>query len=427
MDTSPGAMFQEMFSRAELLRVAKETGAVQRLRDIHPHDLCLALVSSAMGDEERSIATARRRFAELTGFTPEESSFYDRFTAPMATMMGRLVRKGFNKCNRKHRRALAAALRGTGLCDVQAIDATQVALPAGAESVFPSTDDDRGGVKLTAVVSVLFQTVDKVSIADARSHDRRVLRLDRWLHGRLLLMDKGYYDHSLFLTVERRGGSFVVPFKDNVRPRIVGIRSGLGQAHVGKKMSDQLPYRGVVDLDAEFPTSEGNTYKGRIVRVTVLKDCRDGSLQPVDIWLATNLPADKFSAEQIAALYRLRWEVECAFRVMKSVGRLDHLRTTNKDAILTFLYSTLLGIIFSQRLCGWMREVWPDREPSFHRVAALVFGWIGRVMTAPTRGQRNARLAEFIDALRREGVNPNPGRPYAATQYAREIGGRLTG
>lgn len=287
MDTSPHALFQEMFSREEVLRVARETGAVQRLRDIHPHDLCLALVSSAMGDEERSIATARRKFAEQTGFSPEESSFYDRFTAPMASTMGRLVKKGFNGCNRKHRRALAAALRGTGLTDVQAIDASQIALPAGAESVFPSTDDERGGVKLTAVVSVLFQTVDKVTITDARSHDRRVLRLDRWLHGRLLLMDKGYYDHSLFATVEQRGGSFVVPLKSKIHPRIVEIRSGLGQKHVGKKMSDDLPYRGVVDLDVEFAIPKSEPYKGRVVRVTVMKDCRDGTVQPTDIWLAT--------------------------------------------------------------------------------------------------------------------------------------------
>lgn len=427
MDTAPDGLFQEMFSPEDVLQLAKETGAVQRLRDIHPHALCLALVSSAMGDEERSIATARRKFAEQTGFSPEESSFYDRFTAPMATTLGRMVRKGFDGCNRKHRRALAAALRGTGLVDVQAIDATQVALPAGAEAVFPSTDDERGGVKLTAVVSVLFQTVDKVTLTDARSHDRRVLRLDRWLHGRLLLMDKGYYDHSLFVTIEQRGGSFVVPFKDKIRPRIVEIRSGLGQAHVGKKMSAELPYRGIVDVDAEFSTAGGEPYRGRIVRVTVLKDCRNGTEQPTDIWLATNLPADKFSAEQIAAMYRLRWEVECAFRVMKSVGRLDHLRTTNKDVIRAFLYATLLGIILAQRLCAWMREAWPDREPSFHRVAALVYGWLARIMSTAVEDQRDDRLAEFLDALRREGANPNPGRPYAATKYAEAIGGQSDG
>ncbi len=150
-------------------------------------------------------------------------------------------------------------------------------------------------------------------------------------------------------------------------------------------------------------------------------------MQPTDIWLATNLPVDKFTAEQIAAAYRLRWEVECAFRVMKSVGRLDHLRTTNKDVILAFLYATLLGIILAQRLCAWMREVWPDREPSFHRVAALVYGWLASIMTAATEAERDARLAEFLDALRREGVNPNPGRPYAATKYAEAIGGELGG
>lgn len=422
MATTLEAMFKEMFSRNDVLATAKATGAVQRLRDIHPQDFCLALVSSAMGDEERGIATARRKFAEQTGFSPEESSFYDRFTAPMARTMGTLVRRGFDGCNRKHRRALAAALRGSGLADVQAIDATQVALPRGAEEVFPSTDDERGGVKLTAVVSVLFQTVDKVTITDARSHDRKVLRLDRWLHGRLLLMDKGYYDHSLFETIEDRGGSFIVPLKSNAAPRIVEIRSGLGQAHVGRAMDESLPYRGVVDVNAEFRLQGKGTHCARVVRVTVDKDCRDGTVQPVDIWLVTNLPPEKFSAEQLASLYRLRWEVEIAFRVMKSVGRLDHLRTANEHVILAFLYATLLGMILTQRICAWMRTEWPSREPSFHRVAALAFAWIARIMKAVGTRRFRDTVDEFVDVLRREGVNPNPGRPYAATAYAEAIG-----
>lgn len=423
MDSTLDGMFKQMFSRDEVLQTARLTGAVQRLRDIHPQDLCLSLISAAMGDEERSIATARRKFAEQTGQSVEESSFYQRFTAPMAQMMGSMVRRGFDQCNRRHRRALAAALRGTGLVDVQAIDATQISLPAGAKEVFPSTDDDRGGVKLTAVVSVLFQTVDKVTITDARSHDRKVLRLDRWLHGRLLLMDKGYYDHALFKTIDDRGGSFVVPLKTSSSPRIVKIRSGLGQVHVGKKVTDDLPYRGVVDLDAEFSIRGGGKYKARVVRVTVEKDCRDGTVQPVDIWLVTNLPVTKVDAKQIAALYRLRWEVECAFRVMKTVGRLDQLRSTNRDVILGFLYATLLGIILTQRICAWMRRSWPDREPSFHRVAALVFGWIAGLVRASDTEHYQDRVEEFIQALRREGTNPNPGRPYAATAYAESIAG----
>lgn len=146
-------------------------------------------------------------------------------------------------------------------------------------------------------------------------------------------------------------------------------------------------------------------------------------MAPVDIWLVTNLPPEKFSAEQPAALYRLRWEAEIAFRVMKSFGRLDHLRTTNKNVILAFLYATLLGMILTQRICAWMRTVWPDREPSFHRVAALVFGWIARIMKASGTRRFRDHVAEFVEALRREGTNPNPGRPYAATAYAQAICG----
>jgi hypothetical protein len=58
-------LFKATFNRAGVLEWARELGAVIRLRSIHPLDFCMALVDCAMGDEERSIATARRLFGRL--------------------------------------------------------------------------------------------------------------------------------------------------------------------------------------------------------------------------------------------------------------------------------------------------------------------------------------------------------------------------
>jgi IS4 transposase len=37
------------------------------------------------------------------------------------------------------------------------------------------------------------------------------------------------------------------------------------------------------------------------------------------------LPADAFSVESLGALYRLRWQIEVAFKRMKSLLRIDRL------------------------------------------------------------------------------------------------------
>ncbi len=58
-------LFNSTFSPEKILALAREFKAVQRLRNIHPANFCNALVGCSMGDEERSIATARRLYGQL--------------------------------------------------------------------------------------------------------------------------------------------------------------------------------------------------------------------------------------------------------------------------------------------------------------------------------------------------------------------------
>ena len=125
-------LFKSVFDPSTVLAWAREFGAVLRLREIHPHDFAVALVSCALGDEERSIATARRLFSRLSGFMPEESSFYDRFSDAMAGLFKHLFQNALATCSLERHRMLAKMLGGTGILDVLAVDASQVSLPAEA-------------------------------------------------------------------------------------------------------------------------------------------------------------------------------------------------------------------------------------------------------------------------------------------------------
>jgi hypothetical protein len=90
------------------------------------------------------------------------------------------------------------------------------------------------------------------------------------------------------------------------------------------------------------------------------------------VLLVTNLPLSEWTTEQVAALYRLRWQVELLFKRLKGVLDLDALRA--KDPVLTQVY--LLG-----KIVGWlMVEDWSLRLPSelapwFEDVARPVSLW----------------------------------------------------
>ena len=109
------AMFTRVFSSDTVLASAKECGAWTRLRSIHPMHFVLALVSCAMGDETRSIATARRKFQKISKFMPEESSFYDRFTAKTAAWLRGLFLQALEAATLERRAALAELFERSAL------------------------------------------------------------------------------------------------------------------------------------------------------------------------------------------------------------------------------------------------------------------------------------------------------------------------
>ncbi len=182
-----------------------------------------------------------------------------------------------------------------------------------------------------------------------------------------------------------------------------------------------MPYDDIVDVDARFRLRNGRTRTFRVIRVPVCKDLPGGGWEVVDLWFATNLSEDLFSAEQVALLYRLRWQVEQLFRTLKMVGRLDHLRTANTHVIHAFIFATLLGMALSDNICAWMRRTWPNVEPSPYRVASLVLRFLPRIIDAMGTKKQRKILSEFENALWKEGTNPNPGRPYRSNRYAKEI------
>ena len=416
-------IFARVFGNDTVLKMARESGAWKRLRDIHPLPFVLSLVSCAMGDETRSIATARRMFYKITGYMPEESSFYNRFTRENVAWLQRLFQHALKYATSQRRAALAELFQGTDVLDMLAIDSTQVALPDGASEDYPSTTLGKAGYKITATLSVLYQSIRNIKVTPAKMHDSKALGKLSKVGGLLLLMDRGYASIRRFFSIDQGGGFFVTPLKANWTGRIVKIRSGLGQRNVGLPL-DNLPFRGTVDVNVSFLLNRGRRVTFRVVCVSGWKRLDDGRMKMIDIWLLTNLSAEQFSAEDVSSLYRYRFEIEQLFRVLKTVGRLDQLKSRKPEVFKSFMYATLLGIVLSHDICAQMRRAQPDKEPSPHRVTVLVLNSLPDIIRYLDTPQEQPVLAAFVRALWREGVNPNPGRPYTGTLYAWEMQAR---
>lgn len=58
--------------------------------------------------------------------------------------------------------------------------------------------------------------------------------------------------------------------------------------------------------------------------------------------LATSLPAEQYPAEEVLAVYRLRWQIELAFKRLKSLLHIDRLPTHTPEASRSWLYAHLI-------------------------------------------------------------------------------------
>src|SRR3978361_1767340 len=77
------------------------------------------------------------------------------------------------------------------------------------------------------------------------------------------------------------------------------------------------------------------------------------------VMLATSLPPDS-PAGEICAVYRLRWQIELAFKRLKSLLNIDRLPTWTEAGSLSWLYSHLIFALLSDNICQEILESPPS-------------------------------------------------------------------
>jgi Transposase DDE domain len=99
----------------------------------------------------------------------------------------------------------------------------------------------------------------------------------------------------------------------------------------------------------------------------LLKDAKKRGKQPDPrsleaakyILLLTSLPADAFPPADILALYRLRWQIELAFKRFKSLAGLDMLPAKKLELARAWIYARLIVAIIAEQIAGQV----PDSSP----------------------------------------------------------------
>jgi hypothetical protein len=111
------------------------------------------------------------------------------------------------------------------------------------------------------------------------------------------------------------------------------------------------------------------------------------------IMLLTSLDAAEFSADQVLDLYRLRWQIEIAFKRLKSVLGFADLAAKDPQLVRACLYAKLIVAL----LCEDILQDLLDSPPSAPRYVAAVplASLASRSRSAPDRHLRSTRFGRL--------------------------------
>lgn len=68
------------------------------------------------------------------------------------------------------------------------------------------------------------------------------------------------------------------------------------------------------------------------------------------LMLVTSLPVEEFALDRVAELYRLRWQIELAFKRLKSLLHMDQLPAKSDEMARTWLHAHLLFALYTGHL-----------------------------------------------------------------------------
>ena len=117
------------------------------------------------------------------------------------------------------------------------------------------------------------------------------------------------------------------------------------------------------------------------------------------ITVMSSLDPQEWSPGQIMALYRLRWQVEMAFKRLKGVLHLDQLRAQDPDLVQAYLLAKLLGALMVERMSRSGPDLSIDWFESVERPVSP-WRWLVLFSEALRRAvQGELSLAQLFSAL----------------------------
>ena len=222
--------------------------------------------------------------------------------------------------------------------------------------------------------------IDQVELSDGRGSES-LGRFD-CRPGDIMIGDRGYAKASGLAALIARGGDFIVRIGWNA----LRLRDANGAPFDLMAAIKRLPARGMADVAVTialdragkqllpvrliaYRLDEGAAERSRRrARRKSRKQAKRVQPQTVRaagyVLLITSLDAASFSAANVLALYRLRWQIELLFKRLKSLLHLDALPAKDPDLARCWIYAKLITALLLEEMTNVLLDSppWDDRN-----------------------------------------------------------------
>lgn len=340
---------ERFLSYARIFELAQSTKFCQRLRKIHPAIFLQVFLFSSCVHRHATVAEIHRTYEAHTKSDVTYSSFIERLNESSVRFCEAIL----DECIRSTASGLTLELREkyARFVTIFIQDSTIIRLNEKLADRFPATRSTKvaAGVKIGYLFNVLANSPRTVSIVPERTAEIKTLKLGPWVKGSLLLVDLGFYTYRLFVRIHENRGFFVSRVKKGSKLRIEAVHSPMGEslseALIGQDFLSAIAGLKMQSFDATVSfLFKRRQYRGK-QRTERYKFRCVGRVHPeTGEWhcYLTNLDQKEFTVNEIADLYRFRWEIESLFDEAKNECSLGDIAVTREEATMTLLYITLI-------------------------------------------------------------------------------------
>lgn len=228
-----------------------------------------------------------------------------------------------------------------------AIDSTTISL---FQPVFecvgrnPSNSKRKGGIKSHQKLDLQAGIPVKVYHSHAREHDSLFIQKEDVVHkNEIAVFDKAYNNYALFDQWNKDGIFFVTRLKNNAKERFIKEKDLL------ESTPDEVLRDAGIALS--YKDKEGAKRETKLRLVSYYDPKKDKAF-----YFLTNLFDEK--PENIALLYKKRWQVELLFKKIKQNFPLQYFYGENQNAIQIQLWCTLIALLLITFMKNQLTKPW---------------------------------------------------------------------